>query len=416
MYACLHAEGNLELLVECARQFSPRFETASDTTVLVDLRGLGLLFGGPEEIAVAMNNRVGIPVNLAIANDPDTALFAARGLRGITVIPAGREAAVLAPLPLNLLPGSPEAAEILSAWGIRTFGELAALPPLGVAARLGKEGTYLRKLARGESHRQLRPVEDPLRFEEEFELDSPVELLEPLSFLLARLLNELCARMVARALSADEMKLSLQLENAPEHECTLRLPLPMRDPKVFLKLLQLELNARPPIAPVLKIRLELKPLKPRTEQHDLFQAIAPEPAKLEITLAKLSNLLGAENVGTPELVNTHRPDAFHMRRFIVAPGSTEQPLPEHPALVLRRYRPAKYAQVILQNQRPVHVSSLHLQGKVIACAGPWRSSGDWWKPEPWDREEWDVALSDGALYRLHEDRRSSRWCVEGVYD
>ncbi len=416
MFACLHAEGNQALLMECARQFSPRFEATSDNTVLVDLRGLGLLFGSPEEIAVAITNRAGIPVDLAIADDPDTAEFAARGFRGATVIRTGREGAILAPLPLNLLPGSAETAEILSAWGIRTFGEFAALPPMGVAARLGKEGTFLQKLARGQGKRQLRPVEDPLRFEEEFELDSPVELLEPLSFLLARLLNDLCARLVARALSADEMKLSLKLENAPIHECTLRLPLPMHDPKVFLKLLQLELNARPPVAAILKIWLELKPVKPRTEQHNLFQAIAPEPAKLEITLAKLSNLLGAENVGTPELLNTHRPDAFQMNRFVVTPGSGEKPLPTHPALALRRYRPTRHAQVIIQNSRPVHVSAVDLQGKVIACAGPWRSSGDWWKVEPWDREEWDVALSDGALYRLHEDRRTSRWCVEGVYD
>ncbi len=167
MYACLHADGNPALLVECARYFSPRIEETSSDTVLFDVRGLGSLIGGPDKIARAIENRAGIPVDIAIATDPDAAILAARGIRGITVIPPGSEAERLADLPLNLLPGSPETAELLDAWGIRTLGELAALPPLGVAARLGHEGTYLQHLAQGRAGRQLRPMEDPLRFEEE---------------------------------------------------------------------------------------------------------------------------------------------------------------------------------------------------------------------------------------------------------
>src|SRR5580658_2161167 len=143
MYACLHAAGNPALLVECARYFSPRIEETSSDTVLFDVRGLGFLIGGPCEIARAIENRAGIPVDIAIAADPDAAIIAARGIRGITVIAPGDEAAILSRLPLNLLPGSPETAELLDAWGIRTLGELAMLPPLGVAARLGpKEPTF----------------------------------------------------------------------------------------------------------------------------------------------------------------------------------------------------------------------------------------------------------------------------------
>ena len=86
-------------------------------------------------------------------------------------------------------------------------------------------------------------------------------------------------------------------------------------PKTLLKLLQLELSARSPGAPVLKLRIELNPVKPRIQQHGLFIARSPEPAKLEITLSRLCNLLGAGNVGTPELLDTHRPDSFRMGVF-----------------------------------------------------------------------------------------------------
>jgi protein ImuB len=217
------------------------------------------------------------------------------------------------------------------------------------------------------------------------------------------------------------VRLALTLENALAHACQLSLPVPMRDAMAFLKLLQLELSARPPGAPILKIRLALGHVPPRTQQHGLFLPLSPEPEKLEITLARLANLLGVENAGTPELLDTHRPDSFRMNRFTtvcgtgaynpaVSSGHVQDPL------ILRRFRPRKHAQVLLRESRPVHVASMHIQGKVELCAGPWRSSGDWWKHEPWDREEWDVALSDGALYRIHEDLRTSRWFVEGSYD
>jgi protein ImuB len=424
MYACLYAQGNLALLIECARHFSPRIEQTSGDTVVMDVRGLGSLIGSPAEIANALVNRVGIPVNVAIASDPDAAVFAARGIRGITVIELGREADVLAPLPLNLLPcGTSEDAEIaalLDSWGIRNLGELAGLPPLGVAARLGHAGTHLQQLAQGCAGRQIQPVEDPLRFEDELELEYPVELLEPLSFLLARLLSELCGRLRFHALAADEIRLVLTLEGKGagiEHRCCLRLPVPVLDVKAFLKLLQLELEARPPGAAVLKIRLVLNPVKPRTQQHGLFLAMSPEPAKLEVTLMRLSNLLGPENVGTPELLDTYRPDAFRMNRF--SPVSSHRSFTDqipNEALVLRRYRPAKHAQVRLRGAVPVQVITGSVKGQVMAHAGPWRSSGDWWKAESWDCAEWDVALNDGAVYRIHEDLRTGRWFLEGSYD
>jgi nucleotidyltransferase/DNA polymerase involved in DNA repair len=178
MYACLHAPGNLAALVECAREFSPYFEEISADAVLVDLRGLRLLFGSPDDIALAMTNRAGITVNLAIAYDTDTAVLAARGHKGVTIVQQGQEGPALSSLPVYLLPCSPESAAILDAWGIRTLGEFAGLPPQGIAARLGKEGTYLQRLARGAGNRHLCPVAGPLTFEQELGLESPLELLE----------------------------------------------------------------------------------------------------------------------------------------------------------------------------------------------------------------------------------------------
>ena len=418
LYACIWASGNPALLLECAQRFSPMIEQTSEEAVIFDVEGMGRLYATPRQLAEAIVAQAGIPVRVGIASNPEAAWHAARGFRGITVISPGEEARTLAPLPLNLLGGSPQAAETLHIWGIRTFGELAALPPMGVAARLGKEGVQLQRLARGEGYRRLRLLEDALHFEDEIELEDPVALLEPLSFVLSRLLNDLCARLSARSLATTEIRLRLTLENAPAHEATLRLPVPMRDSKAFLKMLQLELGSRPPCAAVLKVRLALEPVRPRTEQHGLFVPLSPEPEKLELTLARIRSLVGQDRAGTPEMLDTHRPDSFRM--VALGSGTAAGSMHGLPQMAMRRFRPPQFAQVRLREGRPVHVANVSMGqamgGEVLCCAGPWRTAGEWWKPDAWARDEWDVALTRGGVFRLHCELSTGRWFFEGRYD
>jgi protein ImuB len=414
MFACLHAPGNLHLLVECAAYFSPLIEKTSSDTAVFDIRGLRRIYGTPEEIASEIERRVGIPANLALASNPDAAVHAAQGIRGVTILPAGREAAILAPLPLYLLGGSPEFARILDLWGIRTFGDFAALPSAGVAARMGAEGIHMQKLARGAGHRQLRLRTDPLVFFQEKELDDAVDLLEPLLFLLSQMLNELCERLRFHGRATNEVRLRLKLERALSHTATLHLPVPMLDAKVLLKLLQLELNDRPPRSPVEKIHLELMPVEPRTTQHGLFLPSSPEPEKLEITLARIRGLVGAANVGAPELLNTHRPDAFRMGQIAPSKGAV---LPLCPKLALRRFRPPCPAQVWCTNHgKPARIFSSIGGGAVVACAGPWWTSGDWWTSEIWNHQEWDIEIQNIGVSRIYQDFIQRQWFIEGNYD
>jgi protein ImuB len=449
LFACLHVPGNLPLAVECARGFSLYIEENPPDTVIFDVRGLESLYGPPEMLAREIERRIGVPASIAMAANPDAAMHAAHGIRGVTVIVPGMEAEVLAPLPVNLLAVglsyasagrmSSETAELLHLWGIRTFGEFAKLPPMGVAARIGDEGINLQRLARGDGYRQLRPIVDPIEFEAEWEFDDPVELIEPLSFILSRLLNDVCGRLGVQSLATNEIRLRLTLENSPEHLVLLRLPVPMLDAKAFLKMLQLDLNGRPPVAPVLKAHLKSEPVKPRRTQHGLFVPSSPEPEKLELTVARLRHLVGEGRVGTPELKDTHRPDSYIMRGFaprqevavsprrlaVVETTRVEIPAAETPVarLCLRRFRPPRYAQVIMVNHQPVRVLSPSVSGRVVMAKGPWRTSGEWWREieregenSAWNRDEWDIALESGALYRLFQEASGGRWFIEGNYD
>lgn len=220
MYCCIHAPGNLPALLDCAREFSPFIEEGADWVVF-DIDGLESLHGPPASIARAVGMRVGMPANIAIASNPDAAVHAARGLKATTVIAAGTEVAILALLPLYLLGASAEIGMLLDQWGIRTFGAFAALPSTGIAARLGEQGIALQRLARGEGNRQLQVIKDARVFEEEIELDSPVELLESLLFVLAQMLNSVLTKLAP--LATNEVRVRLVLERGPEHPVTVRL-------------------------------------------------------------------------------------------------------------------------------------------------------------------------------------------------
>ena len=58
-------------------------------------------------------------------------------------------------------------------------------------------------------------------------------------------------------------------------------------------------------------------------------------------------------------------------------------------------------------------------GKVVDLAGPWRTTGDWWRDDSWARDEWDVTLErlgKQTLYRVYRELKTENWFVEGNYD
>jgi len=421
VFACLYVNGNLGNgnLTALASEFSPVVELTAADTVTFDISGLDRLFGFPQDIAAAIVRRAtGLQMNvhIAVAANPDAAICAARGFPGVSIVPYGDEAKFLGTLPLALLSPSPELHQTLNRWGIRRFRDMAALPPLGIAERLGPEGLRLRQLARGEIERKLAPIEELPCFEDALDLEYPVELIEPLAFLLARLVHGLATRLANRGLATDELRLRLKLENRATDERTLRLPAPSLDTGAFLKLLHLDLEAHPPQAPVVHIRIGVNPVKPRAAQSGLFVPGAPEPVKLSLTLARIKAIVGEGRVGSPELLDTHRPGSFRMAGF----GSGKQAQAQAVAksrstrLALRMFRPPRTAQVSLEAGHPSFVAAQSIRGKVLDYAGPWRMSGDWWTTDSWSRDEWDIALPAGGLYRIYREPRG--WFVEGSYD
>jgi protein ImuB len=379
--------------------------------------------------------------NVAVAANPDAALHAARGFPGVTVITDGQEAARLGELPIDVLAPAPEMLETFERWGVRNLRALAALPPLALTQRVGQQGLHLQKMAAGATKRELVPATQLFHFEEALELEDPVDLLEPLAFLLNRLLDQLCARLSSRALATNELRLRFELEVATdqdistqsssssmttaEYRRTLKLPVPMQDARIFLKLLQLDLQANPPQAPVKKIWLSAEPVRPRVAQSGLFMPEAPEAERLELTIARIRGFVGqAENnpherVGRAELLDSHRADAFRMQHFTAELAGKKKPSTAPAARLLgaiRMFRPPLAATVELVNGVPTSLQFNGMRARVIALAGPWKSSGEWWSLHGWAREEWDIAVTTPELLLLKLVKEGGSWLVEGTYD
>jgi protein ImuB len=480
MFAALFspAAADLPSLMAAARAFSPRIEEQlGGRLVLIDAAGLGRIVGDAGTIArelrhalaaadAAASGRIGV----SVAPTRTAALLLAVGRDGTTVVPPGTTAAAVGALGLEVfdalaridgakkrpcalcllclgahrrarrLCGQPGGActelPTLRRWGLATLGTFAALPASELASRLGQPGVALQQLARGLDSRPLVPVVEAQRFEASLDLEWPIERLQPLSFVLMRLLEPLAVALEradcgAAAIVTELTLVKLSTEAAACHLRRLELPAPMRDARVLRTLVLLDLETHPPGAAVDRIAVRIEPTRGRIVQFSLLERAGAQPEAIATLVARLTAIAGEGRVGSPALVDSHEPGAFELRGFALEaggqppsqdlpPGTPEAGGERPPAAVLRRFRLPVPARVTVDRGRPVRVTTDRTGitgGRVDRCSGPWRSSGGWWRDrQPWNRDEFDVALDDGGVYRIYRDRTDDRWMVEGMLD
>ena len=499
-------------LVNLAREFSPRVEAHGNDLAVLDISGLDRLLGDAWAIGRELRRAAaerGLAAHVAVAATRSAAMLLACGRSGLTVARPGEERRLLADLPLSVLERLEgihtrplptthyPLSTVLRRWGLRTLGELAALPPPALSERLGQDGVWWQRLARGEDPGPLVPDLPEQRYEASLDLEWPIEGLEPLSFVLGRLFEPLCAELERDDRAAAVLHVALTLVTRKTDTRTLQLPAPMRDPRVLRTLVLLNLEGRPIAAGIDRIAVTAEPAPGRIVQGLLLGCALPVPEQIAPLVARLGALMGDERVGAAALVDSHRPGAFHMTTFSVSlcdgpfhaappvrPSTcsgrsacreraqdrarverqTSQsalretahrsregidaqalspqrdprdllPTTHYPlSTVLRRFRIPIPARVQIQDGMPVRVVTDRQGlegGQVERCAGPWRTSGEWWqlsdaRLQPradgrpvqvgWNRDEWDVALGDDGVYRVYRDRNGNRWFVDGIVD
>ncbi len=393
--------------VEIAERFSPRVEAIASplnayaeahrlaVVLLIDSSGTGTLFGSAESYARKLYEELhtsGFPAGIGMAPNAEAALMLARSGQKIACTDRDSVRGKLARLPVSLLPCEAKTLAVLNRWGIRTLSELAALPETALVSRLGQGGRRLQLLARGEADHLLVPEVPEFTLSETTALDSPLELLDSLLFVLSPMLEAILLKAMDRAYALRSVRLTLVLERTEPHSIEVRPATPTQNREVLLKLLNLELQAHPPQAGIVSVTLEAEPTQPQTAQRGLFQVQFPEPDKLELLLARLRSIVGEDNVGSPQLLNSHGADAFTMAPFwpSLDAGSEKESLPSR--LAVRAFRPPQPVHVTCWTNQPRAMFWKGSRIVIVSAAGPWHSSGSWWDGQAWDHDLWDVVI------------------------
>jgi protein ImuB len=414
-------------LADVGYAFAPHVE-AEPGRIFIEVGDLRRMFPDERSVAqglAALAGRVGLAVRVGIASSKAVARVASEAA-DVALVPDGeaRARAFLAPLPVRhalTAPGfaahAETLAETLQRWGIRTLGALAALPRAEVAVRLGEPGTRLARIAAADLDEPFVPRLPADALEEGTELDYAVHELEPLSFILRGLFDRALARLACRGLGCAGVTVRLKLEPRGYEVREVPLGAPSRETGPLLQLVRLELARRPPAAPVMGVALLVQPARVRAMQLDFLRPPGPAPERLAATLARLAALVGLDNVGAPALVDTHREEAVAVAALeTAADGRPPSDEPEAPALAFRRFRPPQALEVLMGREGPTALRGPDTTARVMVAAGPYRASGEWWSGEGFSRDYWDVQASDGAVYRVHQDRRDGRWYLDGYYD
>lgn len=413
------------VFLECAAMFSPRIEGVSEGTasaLALDITGTERLFGPPEKLSARLRNEMataGFRVSIAVSANFHVARMKAAAAHGITIISEGEEARSLEKLPVAALNLTNEHKETFALWGIRTLGELAVLPEVELVKRLGSAASDWRSLAHGVARHTFQPIEPEFALKEFYDFETPVEQIDSLLFIGARMIDCLVARASGRALSLASLTIYMELEGGRVHRLAIRPAVPSIDRKFLLKLLQLEIGAHPPQAAVVSLTLTAEAGQSSKVQLGLFAPQTPEPSRLDVTLARLKAIVGEDRVGSPVLEDTHRPGSFRMEGFVVGAKSSALET-ERSRLALRRVRPPRPVRVVLHAMKPVSFSDGGSSFKIEAAYGPWKTSGCWWSQDGWDTEDWDIlaANNDGERFGclLVLDRLRNQWRLEAFYD
>ncbi len=402
------------LLLAAAFTLSPRVEFTAAGCATVDLQGADALATEMRMRAIVTELGVaGLPVRCGAAGTPLTASFAARQADPVLIV--DDTADFLAPLSLDFAEPTPEHATILRGWGIRTCGELTSLAKAEVGKRLGTEGAALWERAAGEATRPLRLAQPARSFAAEWSYEPPIESLEPLLFRLRRFAECVALELRGEGLAAEKLTFTLLLEDESDNRRELRLPEATTDIDSWMRVLQSHLETVRTEARVAGARLVAAPGRPPQKQGGLFDTGLRDPALFWDNLARVAAIVGEGRVGCPVVLDSHRPDAVAVEKPADTVGApAAEPVHLLRGLTLRRFRPAWPAVVELTDGRPARVECERIRKNVIHACGPWRSSGDWWRPDGWSVEVWQVELAPGGLYQLA--RTGTGWSVEGALD
>lgn len=391
-----------------ALQFTSHVSIVPPGSLLLEIGGSLRLFGGPERLRDRVRDaaaELGHDVILAAAPTPLGAQWLARA--GFDMLVADRETLRhhLRRLPVESLELPADAAASLDRMGLRTLGELLALPRDGLARRFGQ--TLLDRLDRalGRLPDPRAPIEPPARFRADLALPSPVAEVEALLFAAHRLVLQLCGFLSGRNAGVTGLRLELLDENRRATPVHVALSVPSRDPKHLIALLRERLSLTLLPAPIESVALEAPGIAQLAPRNFSFLPDREQSREHKAVLVeKLRARLGEGAVHGLALYPDARPElAWRETEPGASPGDAP-PLPR-PAWLLARPRAL-----------PSRDGLPCLDGPLALLDGPERIESGWWDGNDAMRDYFVARNPHGATFWVYRERTpQGGWFLHGIF-
>jgi len=404
---------------------SPLVEDAGHGLAFLEMRGID---GGVERWLASVRETLSgceraraLPFRVTLAANKFVARAAAHVADG-TIVRRGAEAAFVARLPLYALDLDQALIERLHLFGVKTLGQLAALPHGPFVRRFGPEAAGWHARAHGIDETPLVPRVRSIGIERSMYGEGTAEREDQLLFALRSLVARVAEDVAYAGKRCGFLRLTLECEDGE----TLDLPTPLAQPTAqsatMFDLLRARLEGVVLRSPVSGLRLGAERLEEGGMELSLFAGGDPDPEIVAIALARLEAALGPHSTLCARIALGNR----YEKRFVYEPFSAALPrrpvttnvkpaLSENGTLAYRILAPREIA-VHLEGGRPARVAGR----AVLDVAGPWRVDELWWAEAldegaiPYACDAYDVLLDDGVLRHIVSE--GGRWYLRGIYD
>jgi protein ImuB len=452
-----------EPLMAALDAVTPRIEISEPGRCCFSTHGPSRYFGGDEALVARVARLVsgvapaGARVRVAVADGRFPAAVAARQAASTQVIAPGTSRAFLAPLPLRLLGAVldpdddprplDDLLDVLGRLGLRTLGELAALPAADVVGRFGALGTAAHRLASGHDPRPPATRPPPPELAVTAEPDPPIERVDTAAFLARAMADELHRRLGGLGLACTRVAIVAETEHGERFERVWRHEGSLSAGAVADRVRwQLDgwLNGSSftrPTAGISLLRLIPDEVVPATgRQLGFWGGADAADERVVRAVARLEGLLGPEAVTVPEwrggrgpgervaLVPAGAVDLADrglgdIRDAGPWPGRIPDPSPAaiHPEPLPAELVDAGGVAVTVSCRGAVSAAPARVSvaggpwAPVVGWAGPWPVDERWWDPASARRRaRFQATTADGRAHLLAVE--GGRWWVEATYD
>lgn len=415
VYDAVAGDALWEEILDALDAVTPLVDDVRPGLAFLDMRGIpgdpGVWIARTRETLHAF----GVPVRVGAGVNKIAARAAAHVADG-SVWSDGNERALLAPLALALLDLDVNIVERLRLLGIERLGDLARLPHGPFVRRFGPKAARWHALARGIDETPFIPRGHAVAIEAalfgEGRADDEAQVIFALRMLLARICSDLerCGKR------AGALQVEVELEDAQSRTVDVALASPTAAERAMLDIVRAKFEGMTFAAPIVGLRVRATRLEEGGEPASLFCGDDLDPQTVAVTIARLEAVLG-ESVQKARTCDAHvLEERFVYDRFeppTHSSGVGERAAPVLSEAIVPQLRLLTVAEIDVRVRRGEPAFVGEPPQAVLECAGPWRIEMGWFSC-PITRDEYDVFLEDGALYRIY--RQGTRWYLRGAYD